>query len=117
MTLCIIGEGSINHELFKINRKFSLGRRLAVTHKTHTAPLDKLCEMVYIHNTDYKATKMILDKLNGCPVLTISDRNQFSRQGGGVELYRSGNQIHFSINTSSLKRSELEVSSKLLSLA
>ena len=73
--------------------------------------------MVYIHNTDNKTTKIILDKLSGLPVLTISDRGQFAEQGGSVGLYRSGNRIRFAINTTSLKNSKLEVSSKLLSLA
>ena len=117
LTLCIIGDGEVNYELQKINRKFSMGRRLSVTHKTHTAPLDKLCELVYIHNTDNKTTQLVVQKLKGLPVLTISDVDQFAEKGGIVGLYRSGSRIRFAINRGSAKKAELSISSQLLSLA
>ncbi|MGB1271643.1 MAG: YfiR/HmsC family protein, partial [Endozoicomonas sp.] len=39
LTMCIVGSGSINQELQKINYKFSLGRRISITHKQPTARL------------------------------------------------------------------------------
>lgn len=117
LTLCIIGDGSINSELQKINRKFSMGRRLSITHKAHTAPLDKLCEIIYIHNTDNKSTRIVLDKLEKSAVLTISDIEQFAEQGGIVGLYRTGSRIRFAINRNSVKSANLSISSQLLKLA
>ncbi|OED41663.1 hypothetical protein ACH42_13250 [Endozoicomonas sp. (ex Bugula neritina AB1)] len=117
LTLCIIGDGSINSELKKINRKFSLGRRISVTHKAHTAPLEKLCELIYIHNADNKTTQAILNKLKNTPVLTISDIEQFAEQGGVIGLYRTGSRIRFAINRGSAKNSKLSISSQLLDLA
>ena len=102
LTLCVIGEGSINSELQKINRKYSMGRRLSITHKSHTAPLNKLCELIYIHNSDNKTTKLVLEKLKDSPVLTISDVKQFAEQGGVIGLYKIGSRIRFAINRRSV---------------
>ena len=117
LTLCVIGEGSINSELQKINRKFTMGRRLSITHKSHTAPLNKLCELIYIHSSDNKTTQLVLEKLKGSPVLTISDIKQFAEQGGVIGLYRTGSRIRFAINRSSAQSANLSISSQLLNLA
>ena len=117
LTICIIGDGSLNSEIQKINRKFSMGRRLSITHKVPGAPLEKLCEIVFIHNTERSVIGTVLDKLREKPVLTISDSEQFTQQGGVVELFRTGNKIRFAINRNSVKDSQLTISSKLLNLA
>ena len=117
LTLCIIGEGAINRELQKINRKFSEGRRLSVTHKTHSAPLDKLCELVYLHSVNNKTTEAVLQKLKNSDVLTISDREQFAQQGGIIGLYRTGKRIRFAINRSAAEGAKLSIGDQLLKLA
>ncbi len=117
LTICIIGDGSINSELHKLNHKFSIGRRISITHRAHTAPLDKLCELIYIHNLDNKKIRSTLNKLSDSPVLTISDAEQFAEQGGIIGLYRSGSRIRFSINRGSAKSAGLSISAQLLNLA
>lgn len=117
LTLCVVGSGSINTEIQKINRKSSMGRRLSVTHKIASASMDRLCDLVYIHNTTSKEIKQVLGKLKDSPVLTISDSKQFAESGGIIELYRSGNRIKFAINRNSVKQAKLSISSQLLNLA
>ena len=55
--------------------------------------------------------------LSGAPVLTISDVDQFARIGGMAQLYVEDGRIRFRINLENTKRSRLQLSSKLLSLA
>ena len=117
LTLCVVGNGSINNEIQKINRKFSMGRRLSVTHKMANASMDKLCDMVYIHNSDNQDISLMLNRLKNSSVLTISDSRQFAKKGGIVELYRSGSRIKFAINKNSAEQSKLSISSQLLNLA
>lgn len=117
LTLCVVGSGSINNEIQKINRKFSLGRRLSVTHKDPNAPLNKLCDLIYVHNSENEHINLILTKLKDSPVLTISDSNKFAEKGGIIELYRSGSRIKFAINRNSAQQAKLSVSSQLLNLA
>ncbi|WP_172806743.1 YfiR family protein [Endozoicomonas arenosclerae] len=117
LTLCILGEGTINSELTKINRKISMGRRLSVTHKDLNAPVDKLCDILYIHNVDQASSSKITNNLKGKPILTISDSRSFAEQGGLIGLARKGKKINFTINKSSADASGLNISSQLKNLA
>lgn len=117
LTICVVGSGSINSEIQRFHHKYSMGRRLSITHKKPEASLEKLCEIVFIHNTDRNTIGKVLDKLREKSVLTISDSEQFSHQGGVIELFRSGNKIRFAINRNSANDSKLDISSKLLNLA
>ena len=117
LTICILGEGSINNELGKINRKNSRGRRLSITNRSPNAPFEQLCDAVFIHSTDSQTVNKVLDRLKGKPVLTISDHRSFNEMGGMIELFRDSKRINFSINNSSATAADLSISSKLLKLA
>ncbi|MGI9274623.1 MAG: YfiR family protein [Endozoicomonas sp.] len=117
LTLCILGEGPINIELNRINRKNSMGRRLSITHKDPNAPFEKLCDALYIHSTDNQTINKVIDRLKGKPVLTISDAKNFAEQGGVIGLTRKGSRINFSINKSSANAANLTINSQLLGLA
>lgn len=117
LALCIIGNGSINRELLKINHKFSMGRRISVTHKMPTAPLEKLCDLVYIHNIKANVISDALNKLKNKSVLTISDSDNFVYQGGVIGLFRTGSRIQFAISQSATRNAGLSISSQLMGLA
>ena len=117
LTICVLGEGSINNELHKINRKSTMGRRLSVTHRNANSPFEKLCDALIIHNIDNTTVKSVLKRLEGKPVLTISDIRSFVDYGGMIGLKRSGKKINFSINNTSATDAGLSISSKLLKLA
>lgn len=117
LALCIIGNGAINSELLKINHKFSMGRRISVTHKSPSAPLEKLCDLVYIHNTKTNAISKILNNLKHKSVLTISDSESFAYQGGVIGLFRIGSRIQFAISKSATKNAGLSINSQLMGLA
>ena len=117
LTICILGEGSINIEMNRINHKNSMGRRLSITHKDPNAPFEKLCDALYIHNTDSSIVSKVIEKLKGKPVLTISDSRNFAEKGGVVGLSRKGKRINFSINQTSANAAGLTINSQLLGLA
>ncbi|WBA81866.1 YfiR family protein [Endozoicomonas sp. GU-1] len=117
LALCIIGSGAINSELQKINHKFSRGRRISVTHKIHSAPLKKLCDIVYIHNSTPHVVSGILQKLKNESVLTISDSENFAYQGGVIGLIRTGSRIQFAISQSATRNASLSINAQLMGLA
>lgn len=117
LALCIIGSGAINSELLKINHKLSMGRRISVTHKIPTAPLEKLCDVVYIHSTKMDLISDIIKKLQNKPVLTISDSENFVYQGGVIGLLRTGSRIRFAISKNATRNAGISISSQLMRLA
>lgn len=117
LTICILGEGAMNNELNKINRKDTKGRRISITNKNVNAPFEKLCDALFIHNVDSTTVSSVINRLKGKPVLTISDTRSFVESGGMIGLNRRGKKIHFAINNSSATDSKITISSKLLKLA
>jgi hypothetical protein len=50
-------------------------------------------------------------------VLTISDRNQFAKQGGMIQMFIEKGKIRFNINFDSSRSAFLQINSKLIKLA
>jgi hypothetical protein len=59
----------------------------------------------------------MLAVLRGAPVLTISDIDSFATLGGIAQFFVEGGKIRFGINLDAVRRSRLQLSSKLLALA
>jgi hypothetical protein len=72
--------------------------------------------LVYVHDTG-EPVEAILGDLSGQPVLTVSDRRDFARQGGMLELQRRGGRIVFDANPDAIRNARLVVSAKVLKLA
>jgi hypothetical protein len=51
------------------------------------------------------------------PVLTISDRKEFIREGGVIGVFTEDNRLRFNVNVENARRAGLRISSALLELA
>lgn len=72
-----------------------------------------LCPILFINFPKKEA----IANLNGRSVLTISNNNNFIRQGAMIELFRRGSRMALSINTQSTKKWFGNGNSKLLRIA
>ena len=75
------------------------------------------CHVLYISSSEKYTFRNILKHIGVSPVLTISDIDGFSEQGGNISFYLEENKVRFAINMQTLKQADLKVSSKLLRLA
>ena len=75
------------------------------------------CHVLYIGSSEKYTFRNILKHIGESPVLTISDIDGFSEQGGNISFYLEENKVRFAINMQTLKQADLKVSSKLLRLA
>ena len=50
------------------------------------------------------------------PILTISDTDSFTKEGGVIRLYQQASKLRIEINVDAAERAKLKISSKLLSL-
>ena len=75
------------------------------------------CHLLYVSGMTAKAAAKAVSTLVGAPVLTLSDVDQFARIGGMAQLYVEDGTLRFRVNLDTTKRSRLQLSSKLLSLA
>jgi hypothetical protein len=87
-------------------------RRLSTT--------DKLmeCHIVFLAGTVEAAVQQnVLGMLANSHVLCVGETDDFVEQGGAAQFFVEGNKVRFAFNTDAVHRSNLKVSSKLLSLA
>ncbi len=75
------------------------------------------CEIVFISASERRRLPSILDALKREPVLTVGDVPEFGERGGVITLCLVGDHIHLQINLEAAERANLQLSSKLLSLA
>jgi hypothetical protein len=73
------------------------------------------CHMVYIGSSEN--IKLILDRLKGLPVVTVSDQVDFIEQGGMIGLIQDGNRLNFEINLDRINAEGVHIDVKLLKLA
>jgi len=59
----------------------------------------------------------ILGATQGSLVLVVGETDDFIQRGGDAQFFVEGNKVRFAFSAEVAKRSDLKVSSKLLSLA
>ncbi len=76
------------------------------------------CHLLFISGKVNPATqKKVLAQLADSHVLCVGEIEDFVEQGGAAQFFVEGNKVRFAFNTTAVDRSNLKVSSKLLSLA
>lgn len=75
------------------------------------------CHLLYIAYSDPQKIRETLDALRGRKTLTVSDSDNFARDGGMIRFFTQDNKIKLQINLSNAKAAELNISSKLLRVA
>jgi len=73
--------------------------------------------LVFFHSSSGRVHPQVLSDLASAPVLTVSDNEDFTGQGGMLGLVRSDRRIVFQANPSAIRNAGLLVSAKVLKLA
>jgi hypothetical protein len=75
------------------------------------------CQILYINIPEQSRVKEIIAKTDQDNTLTVSDVNGFISCGGHFFFFKENNKVRIEINMEATKKSQLEISSKLLSIA
>lgn len=75
------------------------------------------CHLLFIGRSEASRLGAILRSIEGRPILTVSDIEDFTAQGGMIQFVLHDHRVRFDINPSAANRSSLKLSSKLLSVA
>jgi hypothetical protein len=114
---CVLGDGQIRDALERtVKGRLLLGRGISVS---QVAPDGKLrsCHLLYVSRVTPAQMAAIVAAVRGTPVLTISDVDDFVRQGGIAQMFVESGKMRFDLNLEVAKQSRLDLSSKLLILA
>jgi len=75
------------------------------------------CHVLFISVAESSKLEAIVRELNGAPILTVSDMENFTDRGGMIRFFTENNKIRFRINPEGAKACKLAISSRLLQLA
>lgn len=116
ITLCILGQDPFGEALDSIKNKTIRGRELMIKQHANIENLES-CHMLFISQSEKNNLSRIFEKINGWNVLTLGDMENFTQDGGIINLITRENKIRFEININAAQHSNLKISSQLLKLA
>lgn len=89
-----------------------------VAAKRSNIPSDlKECHIVFISASEKNRIESIIAEFATEPVLTVSDSEDFVKQGGVIGLVNIDDKIRFEVNLDAAKKAGLKISSQLLDVA
>lgn len=116
LTICVLGNHNTASGFASLEGQLLGGRHILV--KYLKSPSDfKSGHIFFVARSRSRQLAEILLKLEGLPILTISDMKSFATRGGMINLVERGKRIRFAINLDASMAANLQVSSKLYSLA
>ena len=116
LVMCVLGDAAVGDALERAVK----GRELAGRSMTvwRVAPVDpqRVCHVLYVSRVTAAQAAQAVAGVRDLPVLTISDAEGFSEQGGIAQFFFEHGQLRFSVDLACAKRARLQISSRLLTL-
>jgi hypothetical protein len=113
----VLGDGAIRDALERtVKGRLLSGRDISVSQVQLDGKL-RSCHLLYVSGITPAQLTATVAALRGAPVLTISDADDFVRQGGIAQMFVENGKMRFDLNLEVARRSRLDLSSKLLVLA
>ena len=117
LTLCILGEDPFGEAIDKLDGRKVQEQTIKIE---RVGSIDDLtgCRILFISKSETDNLPELI-KLLGSEkgILSISDIDGFAKNGGVIELVLHENKVKFTVNISTAKESQLNLSSKILRLA
>ena len=116
-TMCVLGDVPVGDALERtVKGRLLSGRSISVSRVEIDGAL-RSCHLLYVSDVTAAQIAAILTAVRDAPVLTISDVDGFARLGGIAHVFVESGKMRFDVNLDPARRSRLQVSSKLLTLA
>jgi hypothetical protein len=116
VVLCILGHPDVLANGKILSEKAPAGQKM-VAKDAGEDPEFRTCHVLFIGEGRREGIHAILEKTKERPVLTVSDAEDFTAEGGMIGLVNREDRLKFEINLSAAQRAGLKLSSKLVQLA
>ncbi|MGD9788992.1 MAG: YfiR family protein [Sulfuricellaceae bacterium] len=115
LRLCIVGPSPFGGALDAIRGRPVKERTLEVVQLDGDASAAG-CQMLFVSAAEERNLDRIVARARGSGILLLGDGEGFAQRGIMINLYVEEGKVRFEINLVAIRRSGLNVSSKLLSL-
>ncbi|MES9829554.1 MAG: YfiR family protein [Candidatus Thiodiazotropha sp.] len=115
--VCLLGEDEFGNALDELEERKVRGLPISVYRFSQSGDINKQCQIVFISNSKRAFVRQILQRMQGIPILTLSDMAEFAEQGGMLQFTTGKNRIGFIINLESAKQSSLTIAAPLVELS
>lgn len=113
----VLGENPFHDDLSKTLQNKKIDDHPLVV-KEIRVPADATnCHLLFISASEKKRLPELLQSLKGTSVLTVSEIEQFTEEGGMINFVLQGTKVRFQINKDTASAAGLRISSKLMNLA
>lgn len=118
----ILGSDPFGGALERKALEQTVSGRKVVIHRGRNVTDMRGCQVVFIAKSersrigDILAAIQNLAGLQGSPILTVGETDQFTRQSGMIGFRMDEDQVRFDINSAAAQRAGLQISSQLLKL-
>jgi hypothetical protein len=115
----VLGDDPIAETLDAIAKKKTIqGRKIVVERFASLDAFKEPCQILFVSGSPSNEQQAaIIAKLAGKPVFVVGETPGFAGRGGTANFSTEGEHVVFEINVDAARRSQLQVNSKLLSLA
>ncbi len=114
LVIGVLGEDPFGAYLDELVRGEKIGDRPLVVRRYHRVEDLTDCHILFICRSEARDLDRIIASLKGRSVLTVSDVDTFTRQGGMVRFALEDGRIRLRINVEAAKACGLKISSKIL---
>ena len=114
LVIGILGEDPFGAFLDRLVRGEKVGDRPLIVRRFRRVEDIAECHILFISRSEAAILGQVIAHLKGRSLLTVSDVDTFTRQGGIVRFVTENGKIRLRINVEAAKRCELTISSKIL---
>lgn len=115
--ICVLGLDPFGRTLDDALQGRKVGRHPVTLARLQDAVQARRCQIVFVSSSERRRLSEIEDRLRGASVLLVGEFPGFADAGGTLQFTIEDNRVRFLINTDSVQRTGLRLSSKLLSVA
>ncbi len=114
--ICILGKDPFGKSLDSFSNRVSQGRKLSIKYLPSLQNITN-CHVVFISRSEDQKLPQILHRIEGSPVLSVSDIDNFAHRGGIIGFVPRQRKVGLEINIEASHASGTKISSKLLEVA
>jgi hypothetical protein len=112
----VTGDSPLFDELKKCTVNKTAGSQKIVIQKIPSSATSYSCHILFVSGEESGSLKKIVSRIEGSPVLLLTEFPGFARKGAGINFKIMGERLKLEINKTSIEQRELGIASELLRL-